>query len=322
MVSVIVPIQNEAAFIARSLGAVLAQDYPPDRLEILVVDGMSTDRTPEIVQQVMAERPEISRRLLRCPDGRVATALNLGIAAAQGEIIDRVDGHTISATDYVRECVAALERTGADSVGGRMDAVSEEWFGQAVALATSCRFGVGGARFHYAEREEWVDTVYLGAWPRAVFAHVGFFDEEQVRNQDDGFSYRLRSRGGRIFLSPRIKSRYYNRSSAGGLWRQYFQYGYWKVRVLQKHPRQMCLRHIAPVSFVLALVLPLLLLPFSALAATALGALLAVYFLASMLVYGLDNWYRDGAQAEYCVARVANFATKTVLVRPITSVTA
>jgi hypothetical protein len=175
-----------------------------------------------------------------------------------------VDGHTIVAPDYVRQCVAALQCSGADNVGGRMVAVSHGLFGEAVALATSVRFGVGGARFHYSEREEWVDTVYMGAWPRRVFEKIGLFDEEQVRNQDDEFNYRLLENGGKILLSPKIKSRYYSRSTVRSLWRQYYQYGYWKVRVMQKHRSKMRPRQFAPPLFVASLLLSLGLAPFSA----------------------------------------------------------
>jgi len=146
--------------------------------------------------------------------------------------------------------MAVLERSGADNVGGRMVAVGTTALGQAVALATSSRFGVGGARFHYSDREEWVDTVYMGAWPRRVFEQLGGFDPELVRNQDDEFNYRLRAQGGRILLNPRIRSQYYNRTSLRSLWRQYYQYGFYKVRVLQKHPRQMRLRQFVPPAFV------------------------------------------------------------------------
>ena len=127
-----------------------------------------------------------------------------------------------------------------------MDPVSESAFGRAVSLATSSPFGVGGARFHYSAREEWVDTVYMGAWRREVFERVGRFDEEMVRNQDDELSYRIRERGGRILLDPSIRSRYYPRTTPRTLWRQYFQYGYWKVRVMQKHPLQMQPRQFGP----------------------------------------------------------------------------
>jgi succinoglycan biosynthesis protein ExoA len=142
-----------------------------------------------------------------------------------------------------------------------------------VALATSTPFGVGGARFHYSDEEEWVDTVYMGAWPRQVFEKTGLFDEELVRNQDDEFNYRLRQQGGRILLSPAIRSEYTVRSTPLALLRQYAGYGYWKVRVLQKHPLQMSLRQFVPPAFVLALLFSalLFLLSFLPLPNTVLG---------------------------------------------------
>ncbi|HKD19997.1 MAG TPA: hypothetical protein VKG23_19250, partial [Thermoanaerobaculia bacterium] len=135
-----------------------------------------------------------------------------------------------------------------------MTALGQDAFGEAVAAATSSPFGVGNARFHYSDREEWVDTVYLGAWPRRVFDRIGMFDEELVRDQDDELNYRLRASGGRILLSPSIKSWYTVRGTPAKLWRQYFQYGFWKVRVLQKHPRQMQPRQFVPGVFVVGLV--------------------------------------------------------------------
>lgn len=252
LVSVIMPICNEEEHIESCLDAILAQDYPADRFDVLVVDGMSEDRTRKIVVDgYVGGYPNV--RLLNNPQRIVPTALNLGIRAAQGDIIIRVDGHTTIAPDYVRQCVTALERTEADNVGGRMDAEAPGYFGKAVALATSSPFGVGNARFHYSHKQEWVDTVYMGAYRRGVFDRIGLFDEELVRNQDDEFNYRLRAHGGRILLCPQIRSRYTNRSSPQELWRQYFEYGYWKVRVLQKHPRQMRWRQFVPPLFVLAL---------------------------------------------------------------------
>ena len=250
------PIRNEAAFLERSLGAVIEQDYPTDRLEMIVADGQSTDGTRNIVESLQARHPGL--RLIDNPEGLAATGLNHAIQAARGDIIVRVDGHTIVAPDYVRQCVAALLRTGADNVGGRMTAVGEGAVGRAVALATSSRFGVGGAAFHYLEREAWVDTVYLGAWPREVFGRIGLFDQSMMRNQDDELNYRLRAHGGKILLSPEVRSRYYNRATLQSLTRQYFLYGFWKVRVLQKHPKQIRPRQLVPPLFVLTLLLSLL----------------------------------------------------------------
>ncbi|MGD8627304.1 MAG: glycosyltransferase family 2 protein, partial [Anaerolineae bacterium] len=249
-VSLIMPIRNEAGFIRRSLGAVLAQDYPTHRLEILVVDGLSDDGTRQTVQEMLSGRP--NGRLLDNPGRIVPTAMNLGLAKARGEVIVRVDGHTIIAPDYVTRCVESLARTGADCVGGPMRAVGDTPLGQAVALATSHPFGVGGSRFHYATEPQEVHTVYLGCWPCQVLQEVGGFDPEMVRNQDDELSYRLRASGGRIWLDPQIHSTYHTRANLQKLGRQYFQYGLWKVRVFQKVPGSAQPSHWAPPLFALA----------------------------------------------------------------------
>ncbi len=256
-VTIIMPIQNEEEFIRRSLGAVLAQDYPSDRMEVLVVDGMSTDRTYALIRQLIAESGCTNVHLLENKGGIVPTGLNLAVRQAKGDFIVRVDGHTIVAPDYVRQCIAALRRSEADCVGGRMTAVGVTPFGETVSLATSSPFGVGGARFHYSDKEEWTDTAYMGAWPRKVFEQIGLFDERLVRNQDDEFSYRLRAAGGRILLSPLIRSEYTVRSTPWRLLKQYFQYGFWKILVLQKHTFQMRPRQFVPPAFVLMLCLSL-----------------------------------------------------------------
>jgi cellulose synthase/poly-beta-1,6-N-acetylglucosamine synthase-like glycosyltransferase len=228
--------------------------------------------------------------------------MNAGIAAARGEVIVRVDGHTIVERDYVRRCVEALRRSGAQNVGGRMTAVGETPFARAVAAATSSPFGVGGARFHYSNREEWVDTVYMGAWPRNVLEDLGGFDPEMVRDQDDELNYRLRARGGRILLSPEIRSRYFNRPTLRSLARQYFQYGFWKVRVLQKHPRQMRPRQFAPPALVAGLGLAVVASPFWRPAGLALAALGGSYAAANLAASAWTARKRDGRLALLPVA--------------------
>ena len=301
LVSVIMPIRNEAKHIGRCLDAVVTQDYPANCLDLILVDGMSQDRTCEIVEGYIQRHPNI--RLLSNPQHIVPTALNIGIRAARGDIIVRVDGHTAIAPDYVRQCVVALQRTGADNVGGRMDAEALGFFGETVALATSSPFGVGNARFHYSRQEEWVDTVYLGAYRREIFERIGLFDEEMVRDQDDEFNYRLRAHGGNILLCPQIRSRYTNRSGPRKLWRQYFEYGYWKVRVLQKHSRQMSWRQFVPPLFVAALL--------GALGLAALGvfwplALIAGSYLAANLTASL--WMSARSDMRYLAALPVAFA--------------
>jgi glycosyltransferase involved in cell wall biosynthesis len=256
-VTVILPIRNESNFIARSLSAMHLQDYPSDHMEILVADGISTDKTREIVQAYQQNYPQI--HIIDNPKKIVPTALNAAIHQAKGDIIIRIDGHTLIATDYIRKCVETLRRTGVDNVGGCMTAEGTTAFGKAVAIATSTPFGVGNSKFHYAQAEEETDSVYMGAWPKDLFRRIGLFDEELVRNQDDEFNYRLREKGGKIILNPEITSVYTTRSSPLTLWKQYFEYGLWKIRVLQKHPTQMSLRQFIPPLFVFGLLISILL---------------------------------------------------------------
>jgi len=248
-------------------------------MEVLIADGMSTDATRDKIAAITQQYPHIPVIILDNLSKYVPGGLNLALQRAKGDVIVRVDGHTIIDPTYVTECVAALQRTEADNVGGRMVATGTTPFGEAVALATSSPFGVGGARFHYSDKEEWVDTVYMGAWPRATFDRNGTFDEELIRNQDDEFNYRLLNWGGKILLSNRIRSTYYNRGSLQALARQYFEYGYWKVRVMQKHPKQVRPRQLVPAALVTVLIGGALLAPFSRL--IGYGWLLAVVLYAA-----------------------------------------
>ncbi len=292
LVTVIMPIRNEAEFIERSLGSVLMQNYPVDRLQVIVADGLSEDGTRQIIQSLQKRHSNLE--LIDNPAKIVSTAINLAMMQAHGDVIVRVDGHTEIAPDYIRQCAAGLERTGADNIGGKMTARGNSFFGEVVSLATSLPFGVGGARFHYSDQEEWVDTVYMGAWPSHVFDRIGLFDEELVRDQDDEFNYRLREYGGRILLSPRIKSLYTVRSSPRLLWKQYYQYGFWKVRVLQKHPRQMRPRQFIPPLLVSGLILSLFLAPFFTLGKVILSLVFVSYLLAnlsaSLIMAARKNW--------------------------------
>ena len=282
-VTVIMPVRNERAHIGRSVAAILLQDYPADRLEVIVVDGTSADGTRDIVANMAIRNPHATIRILDNPGCIVPTGLNVALRVAQGDIIVRVDGHTIIAPDYVRQCVTELQRTGADNVGGKMNASGQGAFGATVTLATSAPFGVGNARFHYSNQEEWVDTVYMGAWSHEVFRRVGLFDEELVRNQDDEFNYRLLKHGGRILLSPYIRSQYTVRGTPSSLWRQYLQYGYWKVRVLQKHPGQMRLRQFAPPLFVAILIGTAALAPFTTIGQILMALIGGAYLVTNLI---------------------------------------
>ncbi len=279
------PIRNEAPYIRRGLGSVMAQAYPPERLQILVVDGMSDDETRLAVEEIIASHPGVDARLFDNPKRIVPSALNIGLAHADGDVIVRVDGHCAIPADYVSRCVALLrQHPDVDCVGGPIETVGETKMAQTISLAMSSPFGVGGSAFRTLRgRTTMVDTLAFGAYRREAIERCGRFDEELVRNQDEEYNYRLRSLGGKLLLSDQVQSRYYSRGSLGGLWRQYFQYGSWKVRVLQKHPRQMQPRQFAPPAFVAALLAGTVLAPMSKTLRRAWIALLAVYGMANLV---------------------------------------
>jgi exopolysaccharide biosynthesis WecB/TagA/CpsF family protein len=256
-VSIIVPCRNEKDHIHACVRSILAQDLSPEACEIIVADGMSDDGTRDILQQLAAEAPRL--RVIDNLGRIVSTGLNTAIREARGAVIVRMDAHTEYASDYVRQCLAVLQETGADNVGGPARTKSRGALQSAIGAAYHSPFAVGGARFHDVEYEGYVDTVPYGCWPRKVFEQIGLFDEELLRNQDDELNLRLIRMGGKIWQSPRIESWYRPRSSLRALCRQYMHYGYWKVPVIQKHRLPPSVRHLVPGSFVLALlVLPLL----------------------------------------------------------------
>ena len=256
-VSIVVPCRNERNHIESCFRSILEQEPPPGGFEILVADGMSNDGTRETLKRLGDQYPSL--RIIDNPQCIVSSALNEAIKAARGDIIIRMDAHTDYARDYVRECMKVLRETHADNVGGPWRAIGDGVIGGAIAAAFQSPFAVGGARGHDPSYEGIVDTVYLGCWPRKVFDRIGSFDEELVRNQDDEFNLRLTRAGGKIWQSPRIRSWYNPRGSLGALFRQYSQYGYWKVRVIQKHKIPASVRHLIPGIFVLlSCVLPLL----------------------------------------------------------------
>jgi succinoglycan biosynthesis protein ExoA len=248
-VSIVVPCRNEKDHIEACVRTILAQELPSESFEIIVADGMSVDGTRDILKQLAGGDRRL--RIVDNPGRIVPTGLNAAIRAARGKIIVRMDSHSEYAPDYVYQCLAVLQETGADNVGGPAYTKSSGYVQSAICAAYHSQFSVGGARFHNVEYEGYVDTVTYGCWPRAVFDRIGLFDEELVRNQDDEFNLRLTRAGGKIWQSPRIKSWYRPRGSLSALFRQYLQYGYWKVRVIQKHKTPASIRHLVPGVFVL-----------------------------------------------------------------------
>lgn len=258
-VSVFLPVRNEEAYIEKTLLDVTNQDYPSDRYEILVADGMSTDKTSFIVKSLAEKTIQPAIRLIANSRMITSCGMNAAINVAVGEVILRMDAHTEYASDYIRSCLKVLKETGADNVGGPARTKSNGYIQRAVAAAYHSRFSAGGAKFHDPTYEGPIDTVTYGCWPRATFQRFGLFDEELVRNQDDEHNLRIVRGGGLVWQSMRIKSWYWPRSSMKSLFQQYSQYGYWKVRVIQKHRIPASIRHLVPASFLSAVILLLLL---------------------------------------------------------------
>jgi glycosyltransferase involved in cell wall biosynthesis len=253
-VSVIVPCRRERQWIGACLDSILAGEYPLDRLEVLVVDGLSDDGTRDVIQSY-TER----FACVRLVDNTALTApaaLNAGIAAATGEIIVRMDAHSVYPADYIARLVHWLEQSGADNVGGvcLTTPINDTALAKAVAAALSHPFGVGNSYFRIGSREpRWVDTVPFGCYRRSVFDRVGLFDAELVRNQDDEFNARLRQAGGRILLVPDITCRYMARGSLGKLLTMQLQYGYYKPLAAAKVGKPYTVRQLVPPAFVVAL---------------------------------------------------------------------
>jgi cellulose synthase/poly-beta-1,6-N-acetylglucosamine synthase-like glycosyltransferase len=244
LVTIAIPCRDEEGYIEACVRAVQAQDWPHDRLEVLVADGMSIDATREILARLAAEDPRI--QLVDNPAHIQAAGLNECIRRARGEIIVRMDAHADYGNDFVRQCVAALERTGADNVGGAARPRARTFFQSCVATALRSPLGIGGSRYRKADEEGFVESVWPGAFRRQVFERVGLFDPRAITNEDAELNQRIVASGGRVYLSRDVVVHYYPRESARALARQYFRYGQGRARTLLKHRKLLAWRPALP----------------------------------------------------------------------------
>jgi succinoglycan biosynthesis protein ExoA len=282
IVSVIVPCRNEREHIASFCADLACQTLSDGwSLQVLIADGRSDDGTRELLHSLCADDPRL--QLIDNPQRIVSTGLNRAIDAARGEMIVRMDVHTAYAPDYIAECLAALQATGATCVGGSWRPVGEGWPQAAIALAFQSRFGSGGAASRRVDYSGPVDTVYLGAWRREDLLRLGGFDESLVRNQDDELNLRIVRSDGRVWQSATIRSSYAPRGSFAALFRQFHQYGYWKVPVIRKHRLPASPRHLAPFALVAGLGGLALLAPWSMPARAALVGVIGVYALTALV---------------------------------------
>ncbi len=254
LVSVVIPVWNEDRNMAALLGSIVDQTYPSDRLEILVCDGMSEDRTREIVEGFRSEHAAPTVRVLDNPRRKQESALNIGVRAARGELILRLDGRSRPARDYIERCVEVLSRTGADNVGGVQSATGETRTQTAIALAMTHPFGVGNAPFRTGNYSGPVESVYLGCFRKSLFDRVGPFDEETpIISEDSDINKRIRDSGGTVLLDTSIHVEYIARESFRSLWRLCLDYGRRRAGFMLKHRGFSAWRQMVPPAFVLTL---------------------------------------------------------------------
>lgn len=287
MITVICPIYNEEKYIAKCVESIIAQDYPKDDMEILFVDGMSTDKTREIVSEYQASYPFI--KLLDNPQRIVPCAMNIGVKAAKGDIIIRLDGHALYPTNYFTQLVEWHKKLpDAWNVGGVCDTkvVNSTPVSEAIAKVMSDKFGVGNSTFRTGSDKEYLeaDTVPFGAYKSFVFDKIGLYNEQLARVQDIELNKRLKYAGGRIYLVPSIHCTYIPRDNYKAFFRNRYQTGYWVIKTcfITKTTQNLGIRHFIPALFVLSLVLPLILgiiwWPFA-----LISAIIALLYLGVML---------------------------------------
>lgn len=255
MISVICPIYNEEKYIAKCINSILEQDYPKDDLEVLFVDGMSTDNTRQIIKECQKDNPWI--RVLDNPERVVPYAMNYGIEAAKGDIIIRIDAHAIFPKKYLSTLVRYQKDLNADNVGGVMETLpaNNSLQARAIATALSSSFGMGNSYFRVGATElRQVDTVPFGCYPKRVFETVGTYDEELTRNQDDELNGRVIKNGGKIYLIPNLVIKYFARDSISKTRKMFYQYGLYKPLVNKKLGSPATIRQFFPLMFVLGLI--------------------------------------------------------------------
>ncbi|MDP2385893.1 MAG: glycosyltransferase family 2 protein [Bacteroidota bacterium] len=284
-VGIVIPCRNEEKYIGKCLDSIVKQTAVGNEILVYVCDGKSDDHTEEIVKKYSEKHPSIT--LIINENRTTPFALNLGIKKALKEGCDLViilGAHAELYSDYVEKCVRLImEKQDVSCVGGVLENEYENNISETIGLAMSSPFGVGNAHFRTGARDGYVDTVAFGAYKKEVFGQIGFFDEELVRNQDDEFNFRLLKSGGKIFLSKQIRCKYFVRASFKKLFKQYMQYGYWKVYVGKKHKSITTIRQLIPLLFVLYLF-------FGAVMSLAIPKFWILY-VAGLLVYKLAAVY-------------------------------
>ena len=275
-VSVVMPVYNEERYIGKCIESLLEQDYPKEQMEWIFVDGMSQDRTVEILKEYQAQYPELIV-ILPNKNKTVPYAMNIGIEQARGNYIVRLDAHAEYDPDYISKCIQCLNDTGADNVGGIAITKGRGFTGKCIAKMLSNKFGVGNSQFRTYGESGYVDTVPFGAFRREVFEQYGGYDVRLTRNQDNEMNYRIRKNNGKIYLSKDIHLTYYCRDTVSGLCDMALKNGQWNVITMKLCPGSMGIRHFVPLAFVLSIIGLLLLTLLSPVFLYILIAELAAY---------------------------------------------
>ncbi|WOO41444.1 glycosyltransferase family 2 protein [Rubellicoccus peritrichatus] len=282
-VSIFIPCYNEEATIQRLLTALKDQTFPTSNIEVIIADGLSTDNTKGIINSFAEENQDLAIRIIDNEKRFIPHALNLAAKAASGDILIRMDAHSIPALDYVECCVKALLENKGDNVGGRwnIQPSKEGYIARSIAIAASHPLGSGGANYRSGNKAQKVDTVPFGAYKRETFERVGPFNESLLANEDYEWNMRLIADKGTVWFDPAINCIYFSRGTYKALAKQYFNYGYWKVKMLKLYPKTLRLRQLLPPVVTLLLVLSATTTIVSLLAgAPLLAALTAVMLLA------------------------------------------
>lgn len=248
-VSIVIPMYNEIGAIDKCIESILQQDYPGDRIEVLVVDGFSTDGCREVVQAMAQKFPQV--QLLDNPDRITPKGLNIGIKKSRGDVVIILGAHTRIKSDFVRQNIACMQRVKVKCVGGTQINVGDSYFQQAVGYVMGSPFGMPSAPYRFGNAEKYVDTVVYAAYDKSLFREVGYFDEELFISEDAEFNWRIRKAGHKIFFSPQIISYYYPRKTWKRLIHQLFRYGTLRVNVIKKHVDAIKLIHLLPAFMVL-----------------------------------------------------------------------
>ncbi len=279
-VSIIVPCYNEEKTIRHLLDAVLAQTYPRALMELVISDGLSTDRTREVIASFQKERPDLAIYVVENSARTIPSGLNQAIRKSKGEVIVRLDAHSMPIPEYVERCVAAHQSGKGDNVGGvwEIRPGADTWIAKSISFAAAHPLGVGDAMYRLNAKAGAVDTVPFGSFRRALIDKIGTFDETLLTNEDYEFNTRVRESGGTVWLDPSIRSVYFSRSTLGKLAAQYWRYGFWKFKMLRRYPRTLRWRQALPPLFTLSLFALIVLSLFIGFARILLAAQLSGYF--------------------------------------------